>query len=56
MVEREMKSGNSAGGIARSQDIRWAALELVVASLFVFGANVLDVVPVGETPWLVAIA
>lgn len=49
-------------GDARSEstDIRprgrlWAVAELVVAGLFVVGANIFDVVPVSETPWLVAL-
>ncbi|MGH7718750.1 MAG: CPBP family intramembrane glutamic endopeptidase [Steroidobacteraceae bacterium] len=31
----------------------WAAVELLLASALVVGANVFDVVPVTETPWLV---
>jgi hypothetical protein len=31
----------------------WAAAELLLASALVIGANVYDVVPVSETPWLV---
>ena len=31
----------------------WAVAELLVAGALVTGANVLDVVPVSETPWLV---
>ena len=31
----------------------WAATELLVAAALVIGANVLDVIPVSETPWLV---
>ena len=31
----------------------WAAAELLLAAALVIGANVLDVVPVSETPWLV---
>ncbi len=33
----------------------WAAAELLVAAALVVGANVFDVVPVTETPWLVAL-
>jgi uncharacterized protein len=33
----------------------WAAAELLVAGALVVGANVFDVVPVSETPWLVAV-
>jgi hypothetical protein len=31
----------------------WVAAELLIAGALVIGANVLDVVPVSETPWLV---
>lgn len=31
----------------------WAAVELLVAGAVVVGANVFDVIPVSETPWLV---
>lgn len=33
----------------------WAVAELLVAGALVVGANVVDVVPVTETPWLVAL-
>ena len=39
-----------------SRDRRWAFAELLIAAALVVGANVFDVVPVSETPWLVAIA
>lgn len=35
------------------RDRVWAVIELVMAAALVVGANVLDVVPVSETPWLV---
>jgi hypothetical protein len=38
-----------------SNDRLWAAAELVLAAALVVGANIVDVVPVSETPWLVAI-
>ena len=33
----------------------WAVAELLVAGSLVVGANIFDVVPVSETPWLVAL-
>lgn len=33
----------------------WAVVELLVAAALVVGANVFDVVPISETPWLVAL-
>jgi membrane protease YdiL (CAAX protease family) len=33
----------------------WAVAELLVAGALVIGANVFDVVPISETPWLVAL-
>lgn len=33
----------------------WAAAELLLASALVVGANIFDVVPITETPWLVLI-
>jgi membrane protease YdiL (CAAX protease family) len=41
--------------MSREGERLWAAAELLVAALLVVGANVLDVVPVSETPWLVAL-
>jgi hypothetical protein len=36
-------------------DRSWAVAELLVAGALVVGANVFDVVPINETPWLVAL-
>ena len=33
----------------------WAGLELLLAAALVVGANVYDIVPVTETPWLILI-
>ena len=33
----------------------WAVMELLCAAALVVGANVVDVVPISETPWLVAL-
>jgi membrane protease YdiL (CAAX protease family) len=33
----------------------WASIELLLAAALVVGANIFDVVPISETPWLVAI-
>lgn len=41
----DLSSGNRA----------WALAELLIAGGLVFGANILDVVPVSETPWLVGL-
>ncbi len=49
-----MHSGSLIGGIS-PRDRRWAVAELLVAGALVVGANVFDVVPISETPWLVAI-
>jgi membrane protease YdiL (CAAX protease family) len=38
-----------------SRDRSWAVAELLVAGALVIGANVFDVVPISETPWLVAL-
>lgn len=38
-----------------SRDRSWAVAELLVAGALVMGANVFDVVPISETPWLVAL-
>lgn len=40
---------------ASPRQTAWAVAELLVAGALVVGANVFDVVPVSETPWLVAI-
>ena len=40
-------------GEASPRQRLWAAAELLVAGALVIGANVYDVVPVSETPWLV---
>jgi len=48
-----MTSRDGAGLPARERLI--AAAELVLAMALVFGANVLDIVPVSETPWLVLV-
>lgn len=40
---------------APTRERAWAAVELLLAGALVVGANVFDVVPVSETPWLVAI-
>ncbi len=40
-------------GEASPRQRLWAAAELLLAGALVIGANVLDVVPVSETPWLV---
>lgn len=37
------------------RDRLWAAAELLVAGALVVGANILEVVPISETPWLVAL-
>jgi hypothetical protein len=37
------------------RDRSWAVAELLVAGALVVGANVFDVVPISETPWLVAL-
>lgn len=39
----------------RSRDRSWATAELLLTGSLVVGANVVDVVPVSETPWLVAL-
>jgi hypothetical protein len=43
------------GSDNRSRERSWATAELLVAGSLVVGANVVDVVPVSETPWLVAL-
>ena len=48
-----MTPQDGAGLPARERLI--AAAELVLAMALVFGANVLDIVPVSETPWLVLV-
>lgn len=40
---------------ASAHERSWAIGELLIAAALVVGANVVDVVPVSETPWLVAI-
>lgn len=42
-----------ASGEASPRQRLWAAAELLLAGTLVIGANVLDVIPVSETPWLV---
>lgn len=43
-------------GTANSRRMRtWAVAELAVASAIVVGANVFDLVPISETPWLVGL-
>ncbi len=41
---------------AAPNDRRRAALELLLAALLVAGANLFEIVPVSETPWLVILA
>lgn len=41
-------------GVSPPQRV-WASVELLVAAAIIVGANIFDVVPVSETPWLVAI-
>ena len=38
-----------------SRERTWAAAELLVAAALIVGANIFDVVPISETPWLVAL-
>lgn len=44
---------NPGSGEASPRQRLWAAAELLLAGALVIGANVLDVIPVSETPWLV---
>jgi hypothetical protein len=44
-----------SGSTLERRDQTWAAVELAAASALVVGANLADVVPISETPWLVAI-
>lgn len=49
-----MEEKPESGGSSPRQRL-WAAAELLLAGALVVGANVFDVVPVSETPWLVLI-
>lgn len=40
---------------APPRDRLWAVAEIMVAGALVVGANIFDVVPINETPWLVAL-
>lgn len=46
---------NSQIGDIPPHDRSWAVAELLIAGALVVGANVFEVVPVSETPWLVAL-
>lgn len=50
-----MEDTRSPNSDIRPRERLWAVAELLVAGLLVVGANVVDVVPVSETPWLVAL-
>jgi membrane protease YdiL (CAAX protease family) len=53
-AQARMIETRSADGVGR-RELGWAAAELLVAAALVVGANIFDVIPVSETPWLVAI-